>query len=53
MTKKELKSLTELAVLQTKTALQLVYDALNEGQRKKLLKNNTVASLLETFEVAL
>lgn len=36
---------------QTKEALQTVYDALNNGQRKKLLKNDSVRELFERFKI--
>ena len=52
MTKRELKQKTDRAVNETKEALQAVYDALNQGQRKKLLKEPVVAALLERYEVA-
>ena len=29
---------------ETKSALQLIYDSLNQGQRKKLIKNTEVKS---------
>lgn len=51
MTRTELKQKTELAVNETKTALQTVYDALNQGQQKKLLKDETVAALFERYGV--
>ena len=38
---------------ETKTALQTVYDALNQGQRQKLLKDETVAALLKFYGVTL
>jgi len=38
---------------QTRAALQTVYDALNQGQRQKLLKDETVAALLEFYGVTL
>ena len=38
---------------ETRTALQAVYDALNQGQRQKLLKDETVAALLEFYGVTL
>lgn len=53
MTKQELQTLTALAVTQTATALQTVYNALNEGQKKKLLKDEAVAALLARYEVVL
>ena len=36
---------------ETKAALQTVYDELNNGQQKKLLKNETVKALFERYEV--
>lgn len=51
MTKAELKNKTDAAVLETKTALQTVYNALNQGQQKKLLKDEAVAALFERYGV--
>ena len=34
-----------------KNALQTIIDALNQGQRKKLLKNATVAAMLKRYGV--
>lgn len=36
---------------ETQTALQTVYDALNQGQRQKLLKDDKVKRLLERYGV--
>ncbi len=36
----------------TKTALQTVYDALNQGQQKKILKNAQVKALFDRYGVA-
>lgn len=36
---------------ETKTALQTVYDALNQGQQKKIMKDEAVAELFERYEV--
>ena len=36
---------------ETKTALQTVYDALNQGQQKKLLKDEAVAALFARYGV--
>lgn len=36
---------------EVQTALQTVYDALNQGQQKKLLKDATVAALFEYYNV--
>ena len=36
---------------ETKNALQLVYDELNNGQQKKILKNEEVKALFERYGV--
>ena len=36
---------------ETQAALQTVYDALNQGQQQKLLKDKTVAALLAFYGV--
>ena len=36
---------------ETKAALQTVYDALNQGQQKKLLKDEAVKALFERYGV--
>lgn len=38
---------------ETREALQTVYNTLNSGQQKKLLKNEAVKALLERYEVTL
>ncbi len=35
----------------TREALQTVYDTLNQGQQKKLLKDEKVKSLFDLYEV--
>ena len=42
MNKRELKIKTEQTILDTKNALQTVYDALNRGQQKQIIKNEKV-----------
>ena len=37
--------------LEIKTALQTMYDALNQGQRKKILKNEKVKILFDRYGV--
>lgn len=37
---------------ETKVALQTVYDALNQGQQKKLLKDESVKELFDRYGVA-
>ena len=53
MTKKELGAVVETAKLATRDALQTLYDALNSGQRKKILKDDAVYGLLQQYEVVL
>ena len=36
---------------ETQTALQTVFDALNKGQKQKILKNEDVAALFEHYNV--
>ena len=36
---------------ETKNALQTIYDALNKGQRQKLLKDDEIVALLERYGV--
>lgn len=52
MTKQELMAAVEAAKKETKEALQLVYDSLNEGQKKKLLKQNKVKPLFDRHKVS-
>lgn len=35
----------------TKSALQLIYDSLNQGQQKKILKNEQVKELFDRYGV--
>ena len=51
MNQKQLERLTEAAINETRAALQLVYDSLNNGQQKKLLKEEAVAELFERYGV--
>ena len=37
--------------METKEALQLVYDSLNNGQQKKLLKDEDVKALFDRYGV--
>ena len=45
------QNLTEEVVNETKEALQLVYDELNQGQQKKLLKEERVKKLFDRYGV--
>lgn len=51
MNKRELKIKTEQIILDTKNALQTVYDALNKGQQKKIVKNEKVKELFDRYGV--
>lgn len=51
MTKQELFDKTEAVISETREALQTVYDALNQGQQKKLLKDEKVAAIFERYSV--
>ena len=46
MKKHELKKKTDTVVAEIKAALQTVYDALNQGQRKKIIKDEQVKPYL-------
>ena len=51
MKKAELTAAVESAKTETKNALQTVYDALNQGQQKKILKNESVKALFDLYGV--
>ena len=51
MTKKELIVAVEDAKAETKIALQTVYDALNQGQQKKIMKDDAVKELFDRYGV--
>ena len=51
MTKKELIAAVENAKAETKNALQTVYNALNQGQQKKIVKNEAVKALFDLYRV--
>jgi hypothetical protein len=39
------------AMVETRTALQIVYDSLNKGQQKKIVKDTRVKVLFDRYEV--
>lgn len=51
MTKQELMIAVETAKTNTRDALQTVYDALNQGQQKKIVKDEAVKALFDLYEV--
>ena len=51
MTKKELISSVNTAKEETKRALQTVYDAMNQGQQKKIVKDESVKAMFDLYGV--
>lgn len=51
MLKDELTKAVEACKAETKEALQTVYNELNNGQQKKILKNDTVKALFDRYGV--
>ena len=51
MRKDKLTAAVSEAKTDTKTALQTVYDSLNQGQQKKILKDEKVRALFELYGV--
>ena len=51
MDKKTLNQAVENCKAETREALQTVYDALNQGQQKKILKSDTVKALFDQYGV--
>ena len=53
MLKAELNRAVENCRTETKEALQTVYDALNQGQQKQIVKDEKVKALFELYGVEL
>lgn len=51
MKKVDLNNKVTAAKMETKNALQTMYDALNQGQQKKILKNEKVKALFDRYGV--
>lgn len=51
MDKDKLTEAVEACKAETKEALQTVYNELNNGQQKKLLKSDTVKALFDLYGV--
>lgn len=51
MRKDELTSAVDATMAETKEALQTVYDALNQGQQKKIVKDEKVKALFDRYGV--
>ena len=53
MNKSTLNEAVKACKEETKEALQTVYDGLNNGQQKKLLKNENIKALFERYGVTI
>ena len=51
MTKKQLTEAVEKAKAETREAMQTMYDALNQGQQKKIVKNEAIKKLFDLHGV--
>jgi Fe2+ or Zn2+ uptake regulation protein len=51
MTKTKLRTATAEAKSDTKTALQTVYNALNQGQQKKIVRDESVKAIFDLYGV--
>jgi hypothetical protein len=51
MDKNTLNEVVEACKAETRDALQLVYDNLNQGQQKKILKENAVVEIFDRYGV--
>ena len=51
MNKQELEIKTDAVVNETRDALQTVFDTLNQGQRKQVVKNKDVKKLFDRYGV--
>jgi hypothetical protein len=51
MTKAQLEAAVTAAKADTREALQVVYDALNQGQQKKIVKDDKVRALFDLYGV--
>lgn len=51
ITKERLEKVVTEAKAETKVALQTVYDALNQGQQKKIVKDEKVKALFDLYGV--
>lgn len=52
MNKKELFNKADTVVSETKEALQTLFDELNNGQQKKVLKNEEIKALFDRYGVS-
>lgn len=51
MTKAELTAVVNAVKTETRNALQTMYDALNQGQQKQIVKDEAVKALFDRYGV--
>ena len=51
MTRTELTAAVDAAKLETREALQTVYDSMNHGQQNKIIKDEAVKALFDLYGV--
>lgn len=51
ITKKALQTAVEITKGDTKTALQLLYDNINKGQQKQIVKREKIKALFDRYGV--
>lgn len=51
MTNEQLNALVAEAKAETKKALETIYNALNQGQQKKIVKDENVKALFDLYNV--
>ena len=51
MKKQELTAAVDATMVETREILQTIYDALNQGQQKKLLKDEKVKAYFDIYGV--
>ena len=51
MLKSELQEKTQAVKDETRTALQLLYDSINHGQQKQLIKREEIKALFDRYGV--
>lgn len=51
MRKQQLDNAVDAKMTETRDALQTMYDALNQGQQKKIVKDEKVKALFDLYKV--
>ena len=53
MTNRELRQAVEFAKTEIRNAMQTVYDSMNHGQQKQIVKDEAVKALFELYGVVI